>query len=105
MKTTVNGDCGANRTSTDAADVDASIELTGVAPAELRRRLRHASVLLGAAELPTMQRETILRRARHHLSGTLRRLDDLIAHVAATPLPFDEQLTERHQSASIDPIP
>lgn len=105
MNTTVKGIHGANTTSTDVADVDASIELTGVAPAELRRRLRHASVLLGAAEMTTIEQVMILRRARHHLSGTLRRLDDLIARVEAAPLPFDEQLTERHQSASIDPIP
>ena len=58
-----------------------------------------------AAELATQQREAMLRRARHHLSGTLRRLDELITTVAATPIPFDDQLTERHEGARIDPIP
>lgn len=105
MNTTVTGTSGANGGSTGPAASDASIDLTGVAPAELRRRLRHASMLLGAAERPTIEREMILRRARHHLSGTLRHLDALIARVEAAPLPFDDQLTERHGSARIDPIP
>lgn len=81
------------------------IDMSGHAPTDLRRRLRQASVLLGAAELPTRQREAILRRVRHHLSGTLRKLDDLIATLAATPVSLDDQLTERHESARIQPVP
>lgn len=88
----------------DTSDV-AAAELTGFAPAELRRRLRHACVLLGAAELPTEQRAQILRRARGHLGGTLHKLDRLIAEVTGAPLPFDEQLTERHEPARIEPSP
>lgn len=81
------------------------IDMSGHAPPELRRRLRQASVLLGAAELPTSQREAILRRVRHHLSGTLRKLDDLIAMLAAAPVSLDDQLTERHEGAKITPSP
>jgi hypothetical protein len=56
----------------DARDVD-TLDLSGFAPAELRRRLRHACVLLGAAEVPTEQREQILRRARApNPGGSLR---------------------------------
>ena len=88
----------------DISDVD-TVDLSGFAPAELRRRLRHACVLLGAAEVPTEQREQILRRARGHLGGTLRKLDQLIAEVGGAPVPMDEQLTERHEAARIDPSP
>jgi hypothetical protein len=88
----------------DPSDV-ATAELTGFAPAEMRRRLRHACVFLGAAELPTEQREQILRRARGHLGGTLRKLDRLIAEVTGAPLSLDEQLTERHEPARIEPSP
>ena len=88
----------------DTSDVDPA-ELTGFAPAEIRRRLRSASVLIGAAELPTRQREEILRRARGHLGGTLRKLDRLIAEVCGAPVAFDEQLTERHEPARIEPFP
>ena len=79
------------------------LDLSIVSPADLRRRLRQVSVLLGAAERPVPQREAILRRARHHLSGTLRRLDALIAELP--PMTLDEQLTERHEGARIEPIP
>jgi hypothetical protein len=72
------------RTDHDAAAPDEAtpamltrLDLSGFAPAEIRRRLRHACVLLGAAELPTDQREQILRRARGHLGGTVRKLDRL----------------------------
>ena len=82
-----------------------STELTGFAPSELRRRLRHACVLLGAAEQPTSQREQILRRVRGHLGGTMQKLDRLIADVTTAPIPMDDQLTERHQAARIDPSP
>ena len=88
----------------DARDVD-TLDLSGFAPAELRRRLRHACVLLGAAELPTEQREQILRRARGHLGGTLHKLDRLIAEISGAPLSLDEQLTERHEPARIEPSP
>lgn len=88
----------------DTRDVD-TVDLSGFAPAELRRRLRHACVLLGAAEVPTEQREQILRRARGHLGGTLRKLDRLIAEVGGAPVPMDEQLTERHEPARIEPSP
>jgi hypothetical protein len=88
----------------DARDVD-TLDLSGFAPAELRRRLRHACVLLGAAEVPTEQREQILRRARGHLGGTLHKLDRLIAEISGAPLSLDEQLTERHEPARIEPSP
>lgn len=80
-------------------------DLSGFAPAELRRRLRHACVLLGAAELPTDQREQILRRARGHLGGTLYKLDRLIAEVGGVPVLMEEQLTERQEPARIEPSP
>lgn len=83
----------------------APAELSGFAPAELRRRLRHACVLLGAAELPTEQREQLLRRVRGHLGGTLRKLDRLIAEVTGALLPLDEQLTERHEAPRIERSP
>lgn len=88
----------------DARDLT-PVDLSGFAPAELRRRLRHACVLLGAAELPTEQREQILRRAHGHLGGTLHKLDRLIAEVMGAPVPLDEQLTERHEPARIEPSP
>jgi hypothetical protein len=88
----------------DPRDADTA-DLSGFAPAEIRRRLRHACVLLGAAELPTDQREQLLRRARGHLGGTVRKLDRLIAEVTGAPLPLDEQLTERHDPARIEPSP
>jgi hypothetical protein len=88
----------------DPRDVDTA-DLSGFAPAEIRRRLRHACVLLGAAELPTEQREQILRRARGHLGGTVHKLDRLIAEVTGAPLSLDEQLTERHEPARIEPSP
>lgn len=91
-------------TMIDTRDVNPA-ELSGFAPAELRRRLRHACVLLGAAELPTAQREQILRRARGHLGGTLHKLDRLIAEVIGSPVPMHEQLTERHEPARIEPVP
>lgn len=89
---------------TDARDAD-TLDLSGFSPAELRRRLRHVCVLIGAAELPTDQREQILRRARGHLGGTLQKLDRLIAEVGSAPKPLDEQLTERHETARIEPSP
>lgn len=89
-------------TMIDTSHVDPA-ELTGFAPAELRRRLRHAAVLLGAAELPTDQREQILRRVRGHIGGTLHKLDRLIAEVSGAPVPMDEQLTERHEPVRIEP--
>jgi hypothetical protein len=91
-------------TMMDTRDVDPA-EPSGFAPAELQRRLRHAAVLIGAAELPTQQREQILRRARGHLGGTLHKLDRLIAEVSGAPVPMDEQLTERHEPARIEPSP
>lgn len=91
-------------TVTDARTAD-TLDLSGFAPAELRRRLRHACVLLGAADVPTEQREQLLRRARGHIGGTLHKLDRLIAEVAGAPVPMDEQLTERLEPARIDPSP
>lgn len=88
----------------DPRDVDTS-DLSGFAPAEIRRRLRHACVLIGAAEASTEQQEQLLRRARGHLGGTLRKLDRLLTEVASAPVPLDELLTERHETARIEPSP
>lgn len=91
------------RTVNASAD---SLEFSGHSPAEVCRRLRHASVLISAAELATSQREAVLRRARGSLAGTMARLDRLIAEVSASPdAAMDDQLTERHQTARIDPLP
>lgn len=81
------------------------MDLSGFSPTELRRRLRHACVLLGAAEVPTPHREQLLRRARGHIDGTLNKLDRLIAEVSCAPAPMDEQLTERHEPVRIEPSP
>jgi len=82
------------------------IEFSGHSPAEVCRRLRHAAVLISAAELPTDQREAMLRRARGSLAGTIAKLDRLIAELSATPsVTMDDQLTERHQPARIEPVP
>lgn len=88
----------------DTNDVTPS-ELSGFAPSEIRRRLRHACVLVGAAEPSTDQREQILRRARGHLAGTILKLDRLISEMASTRVPLDEQLTERHEHRRIEPSP
>ena len=88
----------------DTSDL-ATSELSGFAPSEIRRRLRHACVLVGAAEPATEQREQILRRARGHLAGTMHKLDRLIAELTSAPVPLDEQLTERHDQRRIEPSP
>lgn len=75
--------------------------------AEVRRRLRHASVLLAAAELPADrdQQLVVLLRARGHLAGTIHKLEQLVADLRQVPEAFDDQLTERHMSDRIEPIP
>ncbi len=78
---------------------------SGHTPAEVCRRLRHASVLISSADHPGGQREAVLLRARNLLSGTLRKLDQLIAEVSAAPVSLDEQLTERRATDRIDPFP
>ena len=83
-----------------AATVE-SFEFAGYSPAELRRRLREASVLLSAAETPTREREQVLRRACGHLRGTIRKLERLIGEVAARPDALDDLLTERHDATRI----
>ncbi len=83
-----------------------TIDLSGHSPAEVCRRLRHAAVLISAAELPTEQREAMLRRARGSLAGTMAKLDRLIAEVSAAPASgMEDQLTERHETARITPLP
>lgn len=54
-------------------------------PAELRRRLRSASVLLGVAENAPHDQLAVLLRARGHLAGTLVKLDRLVAEVRGVP--------------------
>ena len=82
------------------------MEFSSHSPAEVCRRLRHASVLVSAAELPSRQREAVLRRARGSLAGTMAKLDRLIAEVSAAPDgAMDDQLTERHRTARIEPLP
>ncbi len=75
--------------------------------AELRRRLRHLSVLLAAAEQPSdrEQRIVVLLRARGHLAGTALKLDRLLGGLRQVPEALDDRLTERHTNARIKPIP
>lgn len=78
-------------------------------PAMLRRRLRHACVLISVVEGPDASVEahaSALLRARGHLSGTLDRLDRLIAEVLpATPIPIDDQLTAPATTRRIEQRP
>lgn len=91
----------------------AALVPTPQSPAEIRRRLRHASVLIASAELPLdrVALSSVLLRARNHLSGTVRRLDQLLAHVDGGIVeacavddvtdPFDDQLTEPLDASTI----
>lgn len=83
------------------------LEFAGHSPAELARRLRNAAMLMTSAELPTDERESILRRARGAVSGTLEKLDRLIAEVntASQRRSTLEQLTETRETARIEPLP
>jgi hypothetical protein len=80
---------------------------TAHSPAEIRRRLRHASVLVASAELPLdrVALSSVLLRARNHLSGTVRKLDQLLAHVdggiVEPSAADDDQLTEPHVTSTI----
>jgi len=67
--------------------------------AELRRRIHHAGKLLAAVQLPSLaltDRACLLMRARGHLSGTLHKLEQLVAHVnrEPAPAPIEDALTE-----------
>lgn len=76
--------------------------------AELRRRLRHASTLLAAAQLPSLaptDRAAVLLRARGHLSGTLHKLDQLAASVHRVPAAIEDPLTEPIDTTRIAPRP
>ncbi len=80
-------------------------ELSTHSPAELRRRLRHASVLLGAVELPSEHRLSVLLRVRGHLAGTLHKLDQLLGELRCLPDVLDNELTERLATDRMKPIP
>lgn len=83
------------------------LDLSENTPGELRRRMRHASTLLAAAELPigAGDREAVLRRVRGHLAGTLDKLDSLIASVRNVPTAaVADPLTERHEPDRIEPF-
>ncbi|MBE7451461.1 MAG: hypothetical protein HS111_21950 [Kofleriaceae bacterium] len=74
-------------------------------PAELRRRLRSVSVLLGAAEHAPRDQLSVLLRARGHLAGTLDKLDRLVAEVRSVPDHIDSELTEPYPSERIAGLP
>lgn len=58
------------------ADLDCDPSI--VSEPELRRFLRHASVVLATAEPPQTHRYQLLRRARHWASAALRGIDQLL---------------------------
>jgi hypothetical protein len=88
-----------------APPTDDDLDLSAESTALLRRRLRHASVLLAAAEPPGKDRLGVLVRARGHLAATLRSLDRLVAEVRGVPVPVEEELTERIRTDRIPRIP
>ncbi len=74
-----------------------------VTEAELRRYLRHASVLLASVEMPSgdlAQRAHVLRRARHWIAAVLLGVDQLLD---AVPNEIDDRLTARVCPATIEP--
>ena len=90
---------------TEPVDRDADLVLLANSPAELRRRLRSVSVLLGAAEHAPREQLAVLLRARGHLAGTLDKLDRLVAEVRAVPDALDGELTEPFPRERIPGVP
>lgn len=92
--------------TTEPVDRDAAdLALCTHSPAELRRRLRSVSMLLGAAEQAPREQLAVLLRARGHLAGTLDKLDRLVAEVRAVPSAVDSELTEPYPSERIRRVP
>ncbi len=90
---------------TEHVDRDADLALLSNSPAELRRRLRSVSVLLGAAEHAPREQLAVLLRARGHLAGTLDKLDRLVAEVRGVPDAVDAELTEPFPRERIPTVP
>lgn len=90
---------------TEHVDLDADLPLCTNSPAELRRRLRSVSMLLGAAEQTPRDQLAVLLRARGHLAGTLHKLDRLVAELRSTPSALDTELTEPHRKDRIPRVP
>lgn len=90
---------------TEHVDCDADLALCTHSPAELRRRLRSVSVLLGAAEHAPREQLAVLLRARGHLAGTLDKLDRLVAEMRNVPDAVDGELTEPFPRDRIPGVP
>jgi hypothetical protein len=84
---------------------DADLDLCTNSPAELRRRLRSVSMLLGAVEQTPCDQLAVLLRARGHLAGTLHKLDRLVAEVRNVPGHVDSELTEPYATERIPRVP
>lgn len=85
-------------------DCDPSI----VSEPELRRWLRHASVVLATAEPPQVHRYQLLRRARHWARAALRGIDQLVREeerLLGIPETLDDPLTDATRPITIEPTP
>ena len=87
-------------------DIDADPSI--VSEPELRRWLRHASVVLATAEPPQVHRYQLLRRARHWASAALRGIDQLVREEErrlGIPVTVDDPLTDATGPITIEPTP
>ena len=87
---------------------DVEIDPSIVSEPELRRWLRHASVVLATAEPPQAHRYQLLRRARHWARAALRGIDQLVREEErrlGIPETVDDPLTDTTKPITIEPTP